>query len=183
MANLITFSRIALIIPFVWLFFIPALWSPKAALAVFFVAAITDFLDGAVARARGEVSALGAAFDPIADKLLTTAALLLLVRNGAIAGAGVAGALIIVLREILVGGLREALAGQGKTLPVTRLAKVKTTAQLVALGLLIATMPGGVLGPSAAPLAEGLFWFAVILTFWTGAAYTSAAVRLLREPV
>ncbi len=181
MANALTLIRIGLIAPFVWLFFTPAAWAMKGAFLVFTLAALTDYFDGAVARARGETSALGAALDPIADKLLVAAALLLLVRNGSLAGPGVIGGLVILLREILVGGLREALAARAQTMPVTRLAKIKTTVQLVSLGLLIAAMPSGLIGPGAEPLAKGLFWFAVVLTFWTGADYTRRAVDMLRR--
>ncbi|MEL7489941.1 MAG: CDP-diacylglycerol--glycerol-3-phosphate 3-phosphatidyltransferase [Pseudomonadota bacterium] len=180
MANILTAARILLILPFAAMFFINAAWGLKAAFVIFVIASLTDFLDGWVARARGETSALGAALDPIADKLLVAAALLLLTRNGVIHDAGVAGALTILLREILVGGLREALAAKGVALPVTGLAKAKTTVQLVGLGLLIAAAPGGLGGPELRPIAAGVFWLAVILTLWTGAAYTRRAINALR---
>ena len=86
MANALTLARIALIAPFAAVFLINAPWNMTAALAIFIIAAATDFLDGRIARARGETSALGAALDPLADKLLIAAALILLVRNGVIAG-------------------------------------------------------------------------------------------------
>jgi len=181
MANYLTLGRMLLIVPFTFLFLANASWNMKAALAVFVIAALTDFLDGYVARARGETSALGAALDPIADKLLVAAALLLLTRNGVINGPGVIAALIILLREILVGGLREALAARGQTLGVTGMAKFKTASQLVAITLLIAAAPGGLLGEAARPAASGFLWLATILTFWTGADYTRKAVRKLRS--
>ena len=181
MANLLTIGRIVLVIPFIWAFLANAQWNMTAAFVIFTIAALTDFLDGAVARARNETSALGAALDPIADKLLVAAALLLLIRNGVIHNAGVIGALIILLREILVGGLRETLATRAQTLAVTTLAKFKTAAQLLALALLLASAPGGLIGDELRPVASGFFWFAVILTFWTGADYTLRAVRLLRR--
>jgi len=93
----------------------------------------------------------------------------------------VIGALIILLREILVGGLREALAAYGKRLPVTAFAKFKTASQLLGLALLLASAPGGVIGADLRPIAAGFYWFAVILTFWTGADYTLRAVRHLRR--
>jgi len=181
MANILTIGRIVLVIPFIWVFLINAPWNMTAAFVIFSIAALTDFLDGAVARARNETSALGAALDPIADKLLVAAALLLLIRNGIIQNAGVIGALIILLREILVGGLREALAAYGKRLPVTTLAKFKTASQLLGLALLLASAPGGVISADLRPIAAGFYWFAVILTFWTGADYTLRAVRHLRR--
>lgn len=180
MATLITLARIALIVPFAAMFFIAAPWAMTGALVIFLVAAATDFLDGYVARARGEVSALGAALDPLADKLLIAAALILLIRNGVINGAGVVAALVIILREILVGGLREAVTQAGGGLPVTALAKAKTAAQLVAAAMLIAAAPGGVVGEALRPLAGGLFWLAAVLTFWTGAEYGVKAVAFLR---
>lgn len=181
MANYLTASRILLILPFAAMFFVNASWALKAALVIFALAAATDFLDGYVARARGEISALGAALDPLADKLLVAAALLLLVRNGILRDAGVVAALAILLRELLVGGLREAVAKAGGDLAVTPLAKGKTTAQLVAIGLLLASAPGGVVGDGLRPVAVGAFWLAAFLTLWTGADYASKAVRHLRR--
>lgn len=182
MANFLTLSRIVLIIPFAAMFFIAAPWALTAAFAIFAIAAATDFFDGRIARARGETSALGAALDPLADKLLVAAALLLLVRNGVIRDFGVVAALAILLREILVGGLREQLGKIGETLPVTGPAKIKTSVQLLAVGLLIAAAPGGLAGDQIAPAAMGLFWIAAILTVATGADYSRRAVQLLRNP-
>ena len=180
MANYITLARMLLIIPFAFTFMTNAAWNLKVAFVIFTVAALTDFLDGWVARSRNETSALGAALDPLADKLLIAAALLLLVRNGIINGGGVIAALIILLREILVTGLREALSQQNMTLPVTGLAKWKTTAQLIAIGLLLLAAPTGMIGPSALPVATGLLWLSAVLTLWTGADYTVRAFGLLR---
>jgi len=180
MANLITLARMALVIPFVAAFLANAPWNMTAALVIFVVAALTDFIDGRVARARGETSALGAALDPIADKLLIAAALILLARNGVIAGVGVVAVIIIVLREILVSGLREALAAAGQSLAVTPLAKWKTTAQLVAAGAMLAAAPTGVIGEALRPAASAALWIAAILTLWTGADYSLRAAALLK---
>ncbi len=180
MANQLTIARIALIAPFVAAFLWDAPWNAAAALAIFLIASATDFLDGYVARARGETTAHGAALDPIADKLLIAAALILLVRNGVVREGSVVAALLIILREILVSGLREALAGRGVDLPVTALAKWKTTAQILAVAALLAAAPNGALGPSAHPVATGLLWFAAALTAWTGAQYALGAGRRLR---
>lgn len=179
MANLVTLARMLLVVPFSAFFFVDWAHATTAALAVFVVAAGTDFLDGRIARARGEVSALGAALDPVADKLLVAAALLLLVRNGVLRDLGVAAALAMLLRDVVVGGLREALAVRAETLPVTGLAKWKTAAQMVSIGFLLAAAPGGPLGESAAPLAYGLFWAATALTLWTGALYVRRGVAAL----
>ena len=180
MANALTLARIVAVVPFVALFFVAADWGLKAALGVFVVAALTDFFDGRIARARGEVSALGAALDPLADKLIVAAGLVMLIRNGVVAGPHVVAALTIVLREILVSGLREAMAPRGMTLPVTRLAKFKTTAQLIVVGALLAAAPTGVLGAEWRALAIGCLWAATALTLWTGADYCMRAGAALR---
>lgn len=182
MANLITAARIALILPFAAMFFLSAPWAMIVALALFALAGVTDFLDGIVARRRGEVSALGAALDPLADKLLIAAALVLLVRNGVVREAGVIAALAIILREIFVSGLREALSKAGLDLPVTGLAKTKTAAQLVAVGLMLAAAPTGLVGEPLWPAANGALWLAAILTLWTGADYARRGVGALLRP-
>lgn len=179
MANLITLFRIALVVPFTALFLTNAEWNMKAAFVVFVIAALTDFLDGRVARARGETTSLGAALDPLADKLLVTAAFILLLRNGVISGPGVIAVLIIILREVLITGLREAVVAKEGTLPVTGLAKWKTGAQLIAAGMLLAAAPYGWVGPELRPAAVGLLWLAAVLTFWTGADYSVRAARFL----
>lgn len=182
MANVVTFARMLLVAPFAAMFFVD--WPPAmiVALAIFVVAAATDFLDGWIARARGEVSALGAALDPVADKLLVAAALVLLVRNGVIRDLGVAAALVILLREIFVGGLREAVSAQGLSLPVTALAKWKTAVQLAAIGLLLGAAPGGLAGGKLSALADGALWAAAALSLWTGADYARRGVAALQAP-
>lgn len=181
MANLITFGRMALIIPFIAVFLADAPWNMTAAFVVFVVAALSDLVDGRIARARGEVTAIGATLDPIADKLLITTALILLLRNGIIHGAGVIAVIIIILREILISGLREAVAAKGEALPVTSLAKWKTAAQLISAGLLLAAAPSGAVGEVLRAPGSVMLWFAAILTFWTGADYAVRASRLLAQ--
>jgi cardiolipin synthase len=181
MANALTLARIALIAPFAAMFFIAAPWAMLAALALFVIAALTDLFDGMAARSTGRVTALGAALDPLADKMLIAAALLLLTRNGIIRDAGVIAALIMLMRELFVGGMREAVGQKGETLPVTGLAKLKTMAQLVAIGLLIAAAPGGLGGEAMRPFAAAALWFAAVLTVWTGVDYGRRAVRILRS--
>ena len=181
MANMLTLARMALGIPFVFAVLANAPWNMTAALVIFIIASATDFLDGWVARTRGETSALGAALDPIADKLIVAAALILLVRNGVVSGPGVIAVIVIILREILVSGLREALGERKSELAVTMLAKWKTTAQLVAAGLLLAAAPTGVIGEPLRPLASAALWIAAVLTFWTGADYALRSMTLLRK--
>lgn len=182
MANMITLGRMALVIPFVIAFLANAAWNMKAALIIFMIAALSDFADGFVARRRNETSALGAALDPIADKVLIAAALILLVHNGIISGGGVIAVLVIILREILVSGLREALSAGQHTLAVTGLAKWKTTAQLIAAGLFLAAAPSGFVGEPLRPAASAALWIAAVLTFWTGSDYALRAAGLLRTP-
>ena len=175
LATWLTLGRIGLIAPFVLAFFFAA---PLAAALIFAAAGLTDWLDGYVARKRNEVSALGAALDPIADKLLTITALVVLVAGGQIAGIHLAAALAIALREVLVGGLREALAGRSVTLPVTFLAKIKTSVQFASFFVLILAAPGtDGLGDPALILGRTLLWLAALLTVWTGYRYTDKAVR------
>ncbi|MEP4379862.1 MAG: CDP-diacylglycerol--glycerol-3-phosphate 3-phosphatidyltransferase [Alphaproteobacteria bacterium] len=175
--NILTLSRVALIPVLIAMLFAddPALrlWS----FGLFVVLAVTDYLDGYLARVLDQASALGALMDPIADKVLVAALIVGLVARGDIAGWDVAGAILILCREFLVSGLREFLAQRDLPLPVTKLAKWKTTAQLVALALLILAPlaePGQLLAISA------LWWVATALTLLTGFDYTRSAVRHLK---
>src|ERR1700742_1462890 len=113
------------------------LWLRWVALAVFIAAGITDYLDGYYARIWDQHSALGRMLDPIADKLLVASCLLMLAAENSIHGWALWAAIVILCREILVSGLREYLAGLRVSVPVSTLAKWKTTAQLVAIGFLI----------------------------------------------
>ena len=138
---------------------------------------VTDSAEDAAERER--LRCLEAALDPLADKLLVFAALILLLRNGVINGPGVIAVLTILLREVAISGLREALGPSGKTLPVTLLAKWKTTVQLIACGLLLASAPRGLIGEILTPFAVGALWLAAGLTLWTGFGYASRAVAML----
>ena len=177
--NLLTMSRIAAIPVVVCLMLFVA---PPAgnwlAFAVYCYAAITDFFDGYLARAWGQQSSLGRFLDPIADKLLVAALLLTLVGVGRFSGVHVLPAAVILCREILVSGLREFLATARVGLPVSMLAKWKTTVQILALGFLIV----GPAGPRFGPLTTtqvGLvgLWIAAVLTLITGFDYLMAGLR------
>jgi cardiolipin synthase len=174
MANFLTISRIILILPFAILLYMNGIMAQWGAFLLFITAGITDFLDGYVARKYNQTSALGAALDPIADKLLTAATLILLVMNETLGGVHVGAGLVILLREVWVSGLREALAGQ-VTLPVTKLAKWKTTFQFVAFALLLLPIDG-----MAYQLGLICLWLAALLTIWTGLGYTNAGLKYLR---
>ena len=146
------------------------------AFVLFVVAAVTDFIDGYLARKLNVISALGTMLDPIADKLLVAAALMMLVANGAIPGAGVVAAVIILVREVFISGLREFLAGLNATgLPVSRLAKWKTAAQMAAITLLILSGWSGLWAPFELA-GHGLLIVAAILTVVTGWQYGRAGI-------
>ncbi len=178
--NLLTLSRIAVIPVLVGLFYVEGEAARWAACGLFTAAGITDYFDGYFARSRAQVSAFGRFLDPIADKLLVAAVILMLVAFDRIAGLVVLPALIILCREILVSGLREFLAGLNVGLPVSRLSKLKTLLQLVALGVLIV----GDAGPAALPvtlIGEVGLWIAALLTLVTGYDYLVTGLRHMAE--
>jgi cardiolipin synthase len=157
------------------------LWIRWAALAVFIAAGITDVLDGYFARMYGQQSSLGRMLDPIADKLLVASCLLMLAAEETIRGWSLLAAVIILCREILVSGLREYLAELRVSVPVTQLAKWKTTLQLVAVGFLIAGKAGDVVLPVVTPIGLALLWLSALLTLYTGWDYFRAGLRHLTE--
>jgi len=145
------------------------------------LAGITDVLDGYFARKWGVQSSFGRMLDPIADKLLVASCLLMLAGDGTIRGWSLWAAIVILCREILVSGLREYLAELRVSVPVTQLAKWKTTLQLVAVGFLIAGKAGDLVMPIVTPLGLTLLWLSALLTLYTGWDYFRAGVRHLIE--
>jgi len=175
--NLLTLSRIFAVPLLVFLLWWPG-WQLGHLLAfgLYCVAGITDYFDGMLARASGRVSRLGIFLDPIADKIMVAAVILVLVHTGIIPSIHVLAALVILLREIMVSGLREFLAGVQVSVPVSKLAKWKTTFQMVSLGALILS--------GAFPMAEfvywsgiGSLWAAAVLTVLTGWDYLRIGLR------
>jgi cardiolipin synthase (CMP-forming) len=157
-------------------------WLRWLALILFAAAAVTDFFDGYLARILGKQSAFGRMLDPIADKLLVACCLLVLAADGTIRSWSLWAALIILCREILVSGLREHLAELHVGVPVKRLAKWKTAAQLVAIGFLIAGRAGDAIFPGVTITGLVLLWVAAAVTAYTGWDYFRAGARhLLRE--
>ena len=145
------------------LFYLQSPLGSWLACGLFTIAAVTDFFDGYVARTWRQQSAFGRFLDPIADKLLVSATLLMLVGFGQIKGLVILPALVILCREIRVSGLREFLAEVRVGVPVSQLAKVKTVLQMVAIGFLIV----GDAGPSWLPvrlIGDGGLWIAAVLT-------------------
>lgn len=179
--NLLSLSRIAVIPLMVLLVALRMPGTDLAACVVFSLAGITDYFDGKLARERQQTSDIGRMLDPIADKLLVAAALMMLVGMGHLSAAGLYPAIIILLREILVSGLREYLAGIRVGLPVTRLAKWKTGFQMGAIGALLAGNGSAViLHIGWLPvnfIGETMLWVAAALTLMTGWDYLTTGLR------
>ncbi len=184
--NLLTYARI-LVVPLVVLCFDLeerekstdiARWS---ALALFVFASITDFFDGYLARTWEQTSSLGRMLDPIADKLLVSATLLLLAADGTIAGWSIWAGIVILSREILVSGLREFLADLKVSIPVSKLAKWKTTLQMVSIGFLLAGPAGEAVFPYTIEVGLALLWIAAAVTLITGWDYFRAGLRHMVE--
>ncbi len=184
--NLLTLSRIAAIPLLVALVAVRTPASDFLACIVFSAAAITDYFDGRIARGRRQLSDIGRMLDPIADKLLVGAALMLLAGQERLSAWGLYPAIVILLREILVSGLREYLAGLRVGLPVTGLAKWKTGFQMGALGTLLAgDSSARLLHLQFLPVAaigEAMLWIAAGLTIWTGWDYLVASLRHATHP-
>ncbi|MEM9207422.1 MAG: CDP-diacylglycerol--glycerol-3-phosphate 3-phosphatidyltransferase, partial [Pseudomonadota bacterium] len=142
-------------------------------------AGVTDFLDGYLARTMGQHSALGQMLDPIADKLLVAVCLFALVAVDRISGLTVIPALVILSREILVSGLREFLATLQVSVPVTWIAKWKTTLQLVAIGFLIAGDAGDTILPITTDIGIFGLWISGLVTLYTGYEYFRGGLRHL----
>ena len=193
--NILTYARIAAIPVVVGCIYVQAimdgpLWLRWVALAVFIAAAVTDFLDGYYARIWDQQSAFGRMLDPIADKLLVASCLLMLAADGIIHGWTLWAAIVILCREILVSGLREYLAALRVSVPVTKLAKWKTTIQLVAIGFLLAGEAGdqallavsAVIGPLVTQIGLLLLWTSALITIYTGYDYFRAGIHhLIKE--
>ena len=173
----LTLSRIAAIPALVVLFYVEGDLARYCACALYSAAAITDYFDGYFARAWQQQSSLGRIFDPIADKLLVAAVILLLVAVDRIEGALVLPALVILCREVLVSGLREFLAEVRALLPVSRLAKWKTGMQMTALGVLIVGDAPTTAFLPVRPIGEAMLWIAAILTLVTGYDYLATGLR------
>ena len=174
--NILTMARIAAIPLLAALLMSPSQPAGFWATVVFSLASVTDWLDGYLARRMGIVTIFGKFLDPIADKIMVAAVILMLVFTRDIDGWHVIAALIILLREMIVSGLREFLAGLQVSVPVSKLAKWKTAAQLVALGgvILAGAMPDWQLLKQA---ALGLLWIAAILTMITGWDYLRVGIK------
>ena len=181
---LLTWLRVALIPLVVGVFYLPASVLPPydqgvAATVVFIVAAVTDWFDGFLARRWNETSAFGAFLDPVADKLMVAGALLVLVQLGRV---NAVVAFIIIGREITISALREWMAqiGATKSVAVSSLGKIKTTAQMIAIPMLLYyDMLFGAIDTRW--LGQWLIWIAAVLTVWSMFYYLQKAWPLIKE--
>lgn len=178
--NLLTWARIVLIPLVIGVYYLPlpAHEQNLIATAAFTVAAVTDWLDGWLARKLGQMSAFGAFLDPVADKLMVAAALVMLVDLGR---ADTVVAFIIVGREIAISALREWMAkiGAAKSVAVSFVGKLKTTAQMIAIPLLLYHDP--LFGLPVAVAGEWLIWLAAALTLWSMGYYLGKAWPEIRQ--
>ena len=170
LANILTICRILVIPIIVALIYLKSPFYGWLAFILFCLASITDYFDGYIARIRNEVSNLGTFLDPIADKLLVASVILILTSKEVIADWETIPALIILLREIAVSGLREYLAGIKVSVPVSKIAKLKTSLQLIALAILILSESGISFIPILV-IGKIALWSAAILTLYTGYDY------------
>ena len=175
-SNVLTLSRIIVIPVIVACIYLKSPWYGWMAFILFCIASITDYFDGYIARIRNEVSNLGTFLDPIADKLLVAAVILILTSKEVITDWETIPALIILLREIAVSGLREYLAGIKVSVPVSKIAKLKTCLQLIALAILILSESGISFIPILL-IGKIALWSAGILTLYTGYDYLKSGLK------
>ena len=178
--NVLTIGRIILVPVFVVTFYIPGFLGDLIPFFIFVLASFTDFLDGLLARLYKEESKLGELLDPIADKIIVAAALVLLVMNDIIKNYEVIAAIIILTREILISGLREFLAKSQVVMPVTGLAKFKTFIQMFAIAILLTGESGNRLinlqDYNAHSIGIILLWLSAFLTLYTGYDYIKKGI-------
>lgn len=179
--NILTLLRVAAIPLLAVLFYLPAPWSTWGAASVFALAAVTDWLDGWLARRQGQMTAFGAFLDPVADKLIVATALVLLADRFDSALVTLS-ACVVIGREVVVSALREWMAelGQRASVKVNRVAKFKTAMQMVAIGFLLLHLPGVGAGLTLW-LSEAILLAAVGLTLWSMVIYLKVFMRVLRE--
>ena len=178
--NILTIGRIIIVPIFVLSFYIPGIVGDLVPFFLFILASFTDFLDGLLARLYKEESRLGELLDPIADKILVAAALVLLVMNGIIKNYEVIAAIIILTREILISGLREFLGKKAVHMPVSSLAKFKTFVQMFSIAILLTGETGNKLinfqDYNAQTIGIILLWLSAFLTLYTGYDYLAKGI-------
>ena len=178
--NILTIGRIIIVPFFVVSFFLPGFYGEIIPFLLFLLASFTDFLDGLLARLYKEESKLGELLDPIADKIIVSAALILLVMNGTIQNYEVIAAIIILTREILISGLREFLGKVQVQMPVTSLAKTKTFIQMFSIAILLTGETGNTIlnfeDYNAQTVGIILLWLSAFLTLYTGYDYVRKGI-------
>ena len=178
--NILTIGRIIIVPFFVVSFFLPGFYGEIIPFLLFLLASFTDFLDGLLARLYKEESKLGELLDPIADKIIVSAALILLVMNGTIQNYEVIAAIIILTREILISGLREFLGKVQVQMPVTSLAKVKTFIQMFSIAILLTGETGNTIinfeDYNAHTVGIIFLWLSAFLTLYTGYDYVRKGI-------
>ncbi len=178
--NILTIGRIILVPIFISSFYLPGALGDWIPFLIFVLASFTDFLDGVLARLYKEESRLGELWDPIADKIIVSSALVLLIMDQTIINYEVIAAIIILIREILISGLREYLAKFQVAMPVTSLAKYKTFIQMLAIAILLTGDSGNKLinfeDYNAHSLGIILLWISAGLTLYTGYDYVKKGI-------
>ena len=179
--NILTIGRIILVPIFIFTFYLPGFWGDIIHFSLFVLASFTDFLDCLLARLYKEESKLGELLDPVADKIIVGSALVLLVMDDTIKDYEVIAAIIIMIREILISGLREFLAKARITIPVTKLAKFKTFIQMFAIAILLTGESGNKIinfgDYDAHSIGIVLLWLAAFLTIYTGYDYVRRKIH------
>jgi CDP-diacylglycerol--glycerol-3-phosphate 3-phosphatidyltransferase/cardiolipin synthase len=179
--NILTIGRIIIVPFFVISFFLPGFYGEIIPFLLFILASFTDFLDGLLARLYKEESKLGELLDPIADKIIVSAALILLVMNGTIQNYEVIAAIIILIREILISGLREFLSDVQVKIPVSSLAKGKTFIQMFSIAILLTGETGNKIinfeDYNAQTVGIILLWLSAFLTLYTGYDYVRKGIE------
>ncbi|MCF8496778.1 MAG: CDP-diacylglycerol--glycerol-3-phosphate 3-phosphatidyltransferase [Alphaproteobacteria bacterium] len=174
--NILTVFRLALLPVMVIFLFVAAPWAAWTCLAIYIIGALTDWLDGRIARKHNLISEFGTFLDPISDKIYVVTIMLMLVATDRITGLGVVLVIAILVREFLVSGLREYLGPKGIKVPVTDLAKWKTAVQMAATGILIVApyiYGGWVIGFLGLAAATALTWI-------TGWGYLKAGLEEMK---
>tara|TARA_Y100000590_G_scaffold11773_1_gene14392 strand:+ start:22 stop:591 length:570 start_codon:yes stop_codon:yes gene_type:complete len=179
--NILTIGRIILVPIFIGTFYLPGAMGDWIPFLIFVLASFTDFLDGLLARLYKEESKLGELLDPIADKIIVASALVLLIMDDIIKDYEVIAAIIILIREILISGLREFLAKVKVTIPVSSLAKYKTFIQMFAIAILLTGESGNNLinfyGYNAHFIGIILLWLSALFTIYTGYDYVRKKIH------
>ena len=179
--NILTIGRIILVPFFIGTFYLPGAMGDWIPFFIFVLASFTDFLDGLLARLYKEESKLGELLDPVADKIIVASALVLLVMNDTIKDYEVIAAIVILIREILISGLREFLAKVKVSMPVNNLAKYKTFIQMFSIALLLTGESGKKIinfgDYNIHSIGIILLWISAIITIYTGYDYVRKKIH------